>query len=545
MGDITGLFGAGAGSGIAGDIGRVLKRFQDIGGGPPVNDGGGPSSQGEENDYWPPENCAWQRGNLQLGTPNPGSFLALLPGVFLPNPAGGGGRNLPFIFQRKGSLVRNPLPGNLNCQITSTRHIDTTTMPMTTRTCPYDPWGQACYNYASVAKFHSRSYATLTCPVMRATGGRTAPRKWDAQHNKEWRSWIPELAPGLGYCQRDEYPFFAFMGTGNNYYQWIRLIPSRQNGGAGQIASGVCPSIASHTKISAVRTVHGINGLVTCLETTTSLTTRSRLFIQQVGLSDLNGNQGLGENPCTPFITNDVGYPLFTNDDYYVRNGLARPNYATVPASSLTSGKVKPTPNGGFQPHHQPRAEPAPPASSIPDRPEPQNKLPPPQRQPRSQGSHNRLMRARSQGPEPPYGDMFEMLEHVTAGGGGGGGHSAAEEEVARVVAELGLGVDDGNSTRRPTAKELREEFGLFRCRSENCVLELAAVGRDVHGRVTAQSAPAAQATGALLETDAGSDGAQGRTVLAALSSTPPAATATPTTVNDRAASHRDRRRQH
>lgn len=87
---------------------------------------------------------------------------------------------------------------------------------------------------------------------------------------------------------------------------------------------------------------------------------------------------------------------------------------------------------------------------------------------------------------EALYARMLEMVKELD------------EEDASLAAAALGLVIDEGNSTRRPTAEELRDEYGLFRCGSDNCAEELAVLGMDVHGRKTVPAVPAAEATAAV-----------------------------------------------
>lgn len=563
LGDLTGLLG-GAGSGVSGDVGRLQKRLQVIGGrpGPLLPPGSDPdfaTGSGGLGAY-PPESCAWQRGNLQIGTPSSGSFLALLPGVFVANPNAGVAGQLPFLFQNTGFASGNPQPGPFQCAITQTIQNVATEYPVTTKECRAS-WGQACYHYASVADYQNVKYASLTCPTKQNVGNRKAPDKYNNQHNKEWFSWIKPLDAGLGYCQRDEYPFFAFIGDGNDYYQWIRFISSAQNGGAGSMARGVCNQNPPSSVDSTTQVVQGLNGLLTCIETTSTVSTRSVLYIDYANamLSDRHGNQGLGQNPCTPYITNDVGFALFTDDAYYVRNGLVRPNYLTVPPQALIGTNAAPTPNGGFPPN----AQPPPPPPFIPPPPQPQPHQPPPRA---PIGPHPNVNRRRSI-PEDwadtllssdPARWISESLVEVSkvAEAGWANDESSTldidfrgkkdkteDEDETDIIKRLGLVVDEGNSTRWPTRQELRD-MGFVRCRSENCADELAAVGRDVHGKVTVQHAPVAMATLAAAAADREAVGGRGRP--ATVTSGPSVATATEVvSASSHSFSGRGRKRRH
>lgn len=468
---------------------------------------------------------AGQKGSLQIGNLSPGSFVANLPGVFVANPNAGQVGALPFIFHSSGkALVKPPNPGQPDpndCVITDRQTTQTTTFPITTKTCDGAVIGsQACYHYASVAAYHGPAglYETLTCPLTRLKN-RTAPKKYDREHNKEWYSWIDAL-PGVNgnskeHCQRDEFPFFSFSGTGNNYYQWIRFLSSVENGAGGTLANtpalnkGMCPEIAPSSVSSSTSITVGPDGRATCLESTTTITTRSRLYITYSNLPNLLNGAGLGDNVCTPNLVQDGGFAIFTDDSYFGRNGLGPPNWKTPPNANQIAGRAKPTPNGGFKPKN---AVPAPPPPIIlPPAPAPHPAAPParaplgprPQLNKRAAGMLDyEGAAAQTIGPEyrsdggdyddaidaaeAMYTRMLEMVEELD------------EDDASRAAAALGLIINEGNSTRRPTAEELRDEYGLFRCGSENCAEELAMLGMDVHGRKTVPAVPAAEATAAV-----------------------------------------------
>lgn len=87
---------------------------------------------------------------------------------------------------------------------------------------------------------------------------------------------------------------------------------------------------------------------------------------------------------------------------------------------------------------------------------------------------------------EALYARVLEMVKELD------------EDDASLAAAALGLVIDGGNSTRRPTAEELGNEYGLFRCGSDNCAEELAMLEMDVHGRKTVPAVPAAEATAAV-----------------------------------------------
>lgn len=273
------------------------------------------------------------------------------------------------------------------------------------------------------------------------------------------------------HCQRDEYPFFSFMGIGNNYFQWIRFLSSIENQLGGTLAQapgnqGVCLKVAPSTVSSRTDVVLGPDGLVTCEEYTTTMTTRSRLRLEPSNLPNLLNGAGLEDNSCTPLLVQDGGFALLTDDSYFARNGLGPPNWSTEPHANQVAGRVKPIPNGGFLPKKPSPAVPAPPPPLVvPSAPAPNPHAPPPRA---PLGPHPQLNKRAMLGRR-----MLDMVQELDA------------DEAATAAAALGLVVDEGNSTRRPTAEELRDEYGLFRCSSEHCVDELALLGRDIHGRKT------------------------------------------------------------
>ncbi|EAQ91551.1 hypothetical protein CHGG_03486 [Chaetomium globosum CBS 148.51] len=463
--------------------------------------------------YVSPEECQYQRGSLQvMGSPlNGGSWIYQLPGQWINNP---GGNGLPALFVPHGK----PGPGGLNLPpqqvgancVTITQTFDTTRYyAVETKVCDGNNYQQACYHMQSVMT-HSLGLApgatiTLTCPATRWAGNRRwAPGLWDAMHHRAWLSWIPRLPANQGlWCERDEFPYFAFIGEPGFSWQYIRLIPKTHNAGAGQLANGFCPMFAETTIETTINTLNGRNGQLTCWETVDRTTSLKRMFVENINIPDHNGNQGLALNPCLPTITNDPGYALYTDDRYYARNGLGYPPYWWAPAPSLTVGHVKPVPNAGFIDGFGKRD-----GDNLIEFPADQEQPPagaPPIRNPLGLrpfppvGGNRKKRSANHQGNDNDNSfknDEFNLPEHS---------YLAVVLELARRAATdhtpdwraaaLGFGISDGNRTRAPTRAELLQQFGVLRCASENCERELDAVGRDERGNYKLRSGPVAYET--------------------------------------------------
>jgi hypothetical protein len=296
---------------------------------------------------------------------------------------------------------------------TETTIISTTDTPKTV-TCDATKWDQPCRHYWSV---NSRnSYDTIACPVD-AMKGRPAPSRWNNQHDAAWRYWVRNLPASLGTnkCDRDEWPPVAFMEkVGSPYTQWIRFVPSSANRAAGSLWKGICRSPKKETKYEG----GPISGN-TCTTIKSVIYTVNAMKMQ---FTNVFSYDGIGDNPCTPYITDDAGFALFTNDQWYADHVLAGYNtraYLKAPVSSLTAGL----------------------------------------RPPRYWSPAKRWLEHER--------DIFDALDDV-------------DEYVP--VQQMGfdpedLVVDEGNSTRYTTPEELWEEYGLIKCRSHNCEKEKAAVG--------------------------------------------------------------------
>ncbi|KAK3897259.1 hypothetical protein C8A05DRAFT_39195 [Staphylotrichum tortipilum] len=440
--------------------------------------------------YVSPEECQYQRDSLQvMGSPlNGGSWIYQLPGQWINNP-GGNGLPASFVPHGKpgpGGLNLPPQQVGVNC-VTITQTFDTTRYyAVETKVCDGNNYQQACYHMQSVMT-HSLGLGpgettTLTCPATRWAGHRRwAPGLWDAMHHRAWLFWIPRLPVHQGlWCERDEFPYFAFIGEPGFSWQYIRLIPKTHNAGAGQLANGLCPMFAETT----INTLNGRNGQLTCWKTVDRTTSLKRMFVDNINIPDHNGNQGLALNPCLPTITNDPGYALYTDCRYYSRNGLDLPSYWWAPAPSLTVGHVKPVLNAGFIDGFGKRD-----GDNLIEFP--------------VSGLKKKKRSANRRGDDPvaadddhDNGNEFNLPKHS---------YLAVVLELARWAAEdhtpderaaaLGFGISNGNSTRAPTRAELLQRFGVLRCASENCERELDAVGRDEHGNYKLRSAPVAYET--------------------------------------------------
>jgi hypothetical protein len=122
---------------------------------------------------------------------------------------------------------------SLKCINTIRESTTVTVTERKTKGCDAGNVPQACMNYRSVAKnmalfgVNPGNRDELYCPYVAPADSipRYAPRGWNSQHHSSWISWVPQRQIDPRHkCQRDEYPFFRFLGAPNNdVLQWIRL----------------------------------------------------------------------------------------------------------------------------------------------------------------------------------------------------------------------------------------------------------------------------------------------------------------------------------
>ena len=158
-------------------------------------------------------------------------------------------------------------------------------------------------------------------------------------------------------CQRDEYPPFAFWQDQDIHDQWIRMVPKKQNTGAGGIfglaicrynnVDGKPPASTRNARSSGV--IHGPNRdtLVSTADVTTTLAVVSISFDHLPDQDEF----GLTENPCWPStLVDDPGFALLTDDRWYFDEGEARADnvkgYAKAPPLALTRNNP---PRPGYQ----------------------------------------------------------------------------------------------------------------------------------------------------------------------------------------------------
>lgn len=321
---------------------------------------------------------------------------------------------------------------------TSTTTIQVTStyiaQPIQTNVCDFAEFPQACAHYSSVISRNDGSIGpidTLFCPIS-TMANRKLPKRWDDQHDKNWRSWISSLpkAWGSNTCQRDEYPPMRFMAKdqAQQYTQWMRFNPFRDNNGAGKLWLGKCGKAKSQTKTEG----GPINNKV-CTEYKSHLYTITGFSLQFDNTAEASAS--LASNPCFPsMVSDDPGFALMTEDKWYGEHILAGyhpEDWEDAPALAVTSGLTKPkSPPKRWLDGNQQQAtndwqEPAPVVHEI-------------------------LSRR-----PPSYYPPTETLD-------------VDPEDIV---------VDNGNSTRRLTAQELWERFGLYKCQREGCPDERKAAG--------------------------------------------------------------------
>ncbi|CZR61249.1 uncharacterized protein PAC_11145 [Phialocephala subalpina] len=318
---------------------------------------------------------------------------------------------------------------------TSTVEIQTTityVAPVKTAVCDFAEFPQACAHYSSV---NSRGVGTinmdtLLCPMSRM-GGRTLPRAWDNQHHKSWRSWISSLPAAWGHlnsCQRDEWPPFAFMANDpeQQYTQWLRFLPQRDNNGAGKLW-GTCSKAKTQIKTEG----GPINNLV-CTEYTSTLYTVTGFSMIFANTGEASGR--MSNNPCLPTIlTPDPGYALMTNDGWYGDNALLGYNpadYAEAPVHTLTQGLT------WYRDH------------------------------PRRSYEEEAMLENDWEALQPA---VHEILSQRPPS-------QYIPTQKLKINPEDIL-VDEGNSTRKATPRELWEAYGFFKCQKEGCPDERKAAG--------------------------------------------------------------------
>lgn len=222
---------------------------------------------------------------------------------------------------------------------------------------------------------------------------------------------------------------FMAKDQAQQYTQWLRFLPRRDNGGAGQLWVGKCGKAKSQTKVEG----GPINNRV-CTEYKSHLYTVTGFSLRFENTDAASGS--IASNPCLPtMISDDPGYALMTDDKWYgdhILAGYHPEDWQYPPAVALTSGLTRP------KNHPSKRWLDEAPQLDMNDW---QDLVP---------EVHEILSRR-----PPSYYPPTETLD-------------VDPEELV---------VDDGNSTRKLTAQEIWEEFGLYKCQREGCPDERKAAG--------------------------------------------------------------------
>ncbi|MCJ1394843.1 hypothetical protein MMC18_007723 [Xylographa bjoerkii] len=301
------------------------------------------------------EECGYQAGGVIIG--GPGGFISnigavqALPGGALPNILTGDWVQDPnysgrYVFQ----LVNNaPYPTSIStgtqvsCTATSTVTSTTYTYHSTiTKSCDGSKYPQACQHYSSVMRAVPGLGTQQSCtyPLLPASIPRPEVSAWNAQHAKDWISWIPYFR-GTQICQRDEYPPALFLQGSRG--AWIRYLPQSQNAGAGQLWRKLCDTAPpSSSNINAGETASGV-----CYSSMT-LTISLKVMDMQFTNMPNQADDGIDVNPCYPMlIASDPGFALLTDDVWYgAQPHLQFSHYTTLysasPPATLTVGKGSP-----------------------------------------------------------------------------------------------------------------------------------------------------------------------------------------------------------
>ena len=205
------------------------------------------------------------------------------------------------------------------------------------------------------------------------------------------------------------------------YTQWLCFLPKHDNQGGGKLWKGKCGKAKSQIKTEG----GPVNGK-TCTEYKSVLITVTGF--SPVFKNTARASGSIASNPCLPtMIVDDPGLALMNNDKWYTDNQLLGFNpltYAAAPPNSLTSGLNMPSNRPAK------RWLDAEPMMDIDWR-----------------TLDNEVHEILSQRP-PSYSPPTEKLD-------------IDPEEIL---------VDEGNSTRKATPKELWEALGLYKCRQEGCL---------------------------------------------------------------------------
>jgi chitinase len=197
-------------------------------------------------------------------------------------------------------------------------------------------YGQACYNYRSVANLGA-NFATLTCPYRRkANTGRPVSQVWTRQHKRAlWDQKI--MALPQGGCSPDEFPPAVMADVNDGYTdltsttqmaarnfqdrgQRIRYLPSVANKEAGGLFN-VCPGLGPHrTEDHELISIeaNGRRRVETTWTKVRAVFTRSRFTMNFAGLDNPN-DDGIPDNVCAPTFNGNKhpGYALLNTDAWF------------------------------------------------------------------------------------------------------------------------------------------------------------------------------------------------------------------------------------
>ncbi|OHF03854.1 hypothetical protein CORC01_00716 [Colletotrichum orchidophilum] len=167
--------------------------------------------------------------------------------------------------------------------------------------------------------------------------------------------------------------------------------------------------------------------------------------IDFANMGNMPPDWGITANPCWPStLVPDPGFALLTDDPWYANKAANRAYtqyYAAAPLAQFTNGKQN-RPGYGFTKKKS------------------TNPKPPPQ--PDSDSDTDM----------PDYPDDDSDEEDYP-----GSRRRAVDEIHSGNRSPNDLIVDEGNSTRRPTAEELLEDFGLIKCEDQHCQSEMEELG--------------------------------------------------------------------
>lgn len=207
---------------------------------------------------------------------------------------------------------------------------------------------QACHHYKSAISVN-KAWETLPCRPVAATTSRDrkngkadspqATGVWYKEHKGTgWRDRTKIQGP-MGRCQADEYPPYylldktdtAWINSGvDSTGQLVRLIPGKQNGGAGNMWKGVCfgPPLEKlsdgefSNKFQAAANKHTVNNIRAETVYASMTVSHKPEFTIVDWDSNLSKDGGLEKNDCWPkqLAALDPGFALLSYDPWYRNN---------------------------------------------------------------------------------------------------------------------------------------------------------------------------------------------------------------------------------